>query len=283
MQTKDIRVEEAAPRMIKFHNAGLRAGTTKVRTKAGGDEHLKSLVKVVRILECFSTVNRSLSLTELCTATGYPRSTTHRLAAAMREAGFLDQGRQRDRYRLGLKLFELGNIVLFNMDLHREARPHVEALSRVSGLLVHLAVFDGWHAVVIHRQDPTPKVGTPLALVETAPVHCTSVGKAILAFQPESVIKAVIKAGLVRYTDTTITTAPALQTELKRIRARGYSVDEGEHQPGLRCVGAPIRDSSGHVFAGLSVSGPMREVPQAEVEGLSKIVIHHANQISANV
>lgn len=268
--------------MTKCHIAGLKVGNV-VPKKIVGDEHLKSLVKIVRILECFSTVNRSLSLTELCAATGYPRSTTHRLAAAMRETGFLDQGRQRDRYRLGLKLFELGNIVLFNMDLHREARPHVEALSRVSGLLVHLAVFDGWHAVVIHRQEPTPKVGTPLALVETAPAHCTSVGKAILAFQPESVIKAVIKAGLVRYTDSTITTGPSLQTELKRIRSRGYAVDEGEHQPGLRCVGAPIRNSSGQVFAGLSVSGPTREVPQSEVEALSKIVIHHANQISANV
>ena len=70
---------------------------------AGADDGLKSLVKIVRILDCFSTVKRSLSLTELCAATGYPRSTTHRLVSSMREVGLLNQERQRDSYRLGLR------------------------------------------------------------------------------------------------------------------------------------------------------------------------------------
>ncbi|MBM3573895.1 MAG: helix-turn-helix domain-containing protein, partial [Alphaproteobacteria bacterium] len=80
----------------------------------GGDETLKSLVKIVRILDCFSPIKRTLSLAEICTLTGYPRSTTHRLVASLREVGFLEQDRQRDRYRLGLKLFQLGNVVLGN-------------------------------------------------------------------------------------------------------------------------------------------------------------------------
>jgi DNA-binding IclR family transcriptional regulator len=113
----------------------------------------------------------------------------------MREVGFLDQDRTRDRYRLGLKLFEFGNIVLSNMDLHREARPYVEQLGRLTGQLVHLAVFDGRQAVVIHRSDPSDSA-TPLTYIENAPVHCTSVGKAVLAFQPPMVIDRLIAAGL---------------------------------------------------------------------------------------
>jgi DNA-binding IclR family transcriptional regulator len=247
------------------------------------EEVVKSLVKVVSILNVFSTSRRSMSLAEISAATGFPHSTTHRLAASMREVGLLDQDRHRDRYRLGIKLFELGNVVLANMDLHREARPIVDALSRISGHLVHLAVFDGRQAVVIHRADPAPETGTPLTLIEVAPVHCTSVGKAILAFQAPDIVDAVVAAGLKRFTDTTITGERKLKTELKAIRKRGYAVDDGEHQPGLRCVGAPIRDQAGRVIAGLSVSGPARRLRNDHVAELAKIVIHHADLVSAKL
>ena len=242
------------------------------------DEGLKSLSKLIRVLDSFSTTARSLSLSEVCQRTGYPKSTTHRLLSSLREAGLLDQDRDRDRYRLGLKLFELGNTVLANMDLHREARPFVDALGRLSGQAVHLAVFDGRHAVVVGRSEPQAAGGR--GLFESAPAHCTSVGKAILAHLPAPALSRFIEGGLARFTDTTITDPEALQGELAQTRARGYAVDEGEHQPGLRCIGAPIRDVSGRVFAAISVSGPAWKLPLDEVERTSKIVIHNAQAIS---
>src|SRR5262249_23894737 len=147
------------------------------------DDGVKSLVKVVRILDCFSTTNRSLSLGEICAATGYPRSTPHRLVSSMRDVGLLDQERQRDRYRLGLKLFKLGNIVLANMELHREARRHIEALSRITNQSVHLALFDGREAIVVHRVETSSESGgTPLTLIEAAPGHLPKVRQAHPAF-----------------------------------------------------------------------------------------------------
>jgi DNA-binding IclR family transcriptional regulator len=242
---------------------------------------LKSLLKVVAILDAFSTSQRSLSLAEISATTGFPRSTAHRLAASMRDAGLLDQDGQRDRYRLGLKLFELGNTVLANMDLHREARPFVDALSQVTGHLVHLAVFDGQQAIVIHRVAADS--GTPLTLIEAAPVHCTSVGKAILAFQPAAKIDAVVAGGLKRFTDATIVDGRKLKSELKAIRSRGYAIDEGEHQPGIRCIGAPVHDRTGRVVAGLSVSGPARRLKKDQMADLAKIVIHHAQLMAAKL
>src|SRR5206468_11205038 len=121
--------------------------------------------------------------------------------------------------------------------------------------------------------------GTVLTLIEAAPVHCTSTGKAILAFQPAAKIDAIIAAGLKRFTDATITDGRKLKSELKLIRARGYAVDEGEHQPGLRCVGAPIHDRTGRVVAGLSVSGPARRLKKSEIVGLAKIVVHYAKMV----
>jgi DNA-binding IclR family transcriptional regulator len=243
---------------------------------------LKSLVKVVKILESFSRTARALSLAEICLHTGYPKSTAHRLLSSMRDAGLLDQDRNRDSYRLGLKLYEFGNTVLANMDLHREARPYVEALGRLTGQVVHLAVFDGRHAVVIGKSE-TQIDASSGGFLESAPAHCTSVGKAILAFQSEDVLDAFVASGLARFTDTTITDPIVLKEELQLTKSRGYSMDQAEHQPGLHCVGAPIRDLSGRVFAAVSVSGPAWKLPLNDVGRLAKIVVHHADAISRSL
>jgi DNA-binding IclR family transcriptional regulator len=245
-----------------------------------GEDNLKSLAKVVRVLDCFTVNRRSLSLAEICNLTGFPRSTTHRLLASMKEVGFLEQARERDEYRLGLRLFEFGNIVLANLDLHREGRAIVESLHRLTGQTVHLAVFDGLRAVVVQRAEASGESNTPATFVENSPAHCTSVGKAILAYQPPETFAKVVAAGLQRFTETTITSETDLVAELDATRQRGYAIDDGEHKPGLRCVGAPIRNQAGHVFAAISVSAPAVQLPMADTEELSKIVTYHANQIS---
>ncbi|WP_288050141.1 IclR family transcriptional regulator [Acidiphilium sp.] len=243
------------------------------------DEGVKSLTKLMRVLDSFSTTDRALSMSEICQRTGYPKSTTHRLLASLRKAGLLDQDGDRDRYRLGLKLFELGNTVLANMDLHREARPYIEMLGRLTDQTVHLAVFDGRHAIVVGRSDPQPD-GSGRAFFESAPAHCTSVGKAVLAHLPPPALDRFIAGGLARFTDTTLTDPAALRADLAATRARGYALDEGEHQPGLRCIGAPIHDVSGRVFAAISVSGPSWKLPTGEAERTAKIVMHTARGIS---
>jgi DNA-binding IclR family transcriptional regulator len=276
-------MKDTAPSRKKVgrpRSAGASAGRGAASTPARGTEDtLKSLGKIVRILDCFSTTDRTLSVAEVSQKTALPRSTAHRLLASLKEVGLLDQDRQRDHYRLGLKLFELGNIVLANMDLHREARPYVEQLGRLTGHVVHLAVFDGRRAIVIHRSDPTDSA-SPLTFVESAPVHCTGVGKAILAYQPVAVVERLVAEGLRAFTDTTITSEPALRAELERTRDRGYAVDESEHQPGVRCVGAPIRDHDGRVFAAVSVTGSAWKISAAETEALAKVVMHTARSIS---
>lgn len=213
----------------------------------------------------------------------YPRSTTHRLLASMRDTGLLDQDRSRGNYRLGIKLFELGNTVLANLDLHREAAPFVEALQRMTNLTVHLAVFDGTRAVVLRRLEPPSEASRPTTMIENAPAHCTSVGKAILAHQSEEVLDRIIGLGLEAFTESTITDGDDLRKELRLTRRRGYSLDQGEHQPGLLCIGAAIRDEDERVFASVSVNGPSWKVPQDRIAELSKIVIHSANQISRSL
>lgn len=251
-------------------------------TRRGAEESMKSLHKLVRVLDCFSTDERALTLSDVCARTGLPRSTAHRLMASLRDVGFLDQHTHRESYRLGLKLFELGSVALSNLDIHREAHVFVDALRRMTGYTTTVSIFDGYRAVVIRRTESADEAPKP-NLIEHAPAHCTSVGKSALAFQTEDVIARLIDKGLPRFTDTTITDGAKLREELSLIRKRGFAVDEGEHQPGLRCIGAPIRDQHGRVFAGLSISGPAWDLTLDKVDELSKVVVYHADRISRSL
>lgn len=247
------------------------------------DDNLKSLAKMMAILDCFSTVERKLSVAEIAARLGMPRGTVHRIMRTLRDLGMIEQERDRDQYRLGMKLFELGTTVLANMDLHREAKASVEALTRASGETVHLSVFDGKSSTVINRTDPDGRRVNTLFVLESSPAHATSSGKAALAFQPEAAIERFIARGLARIAPNTITDPSALCAELASIRRQGYAVDDEELTPGTRCVSAPIRNLSGAVFAAISVSGPARRFTGERVDAYADLVRHHAGTISGQL
>lgn len=246
-------------------------------------DNLKSIIKVSAILDCFSTLERQLSVAEISRKTKLPRGTAHRIIRTMKDVGLLEQERNRDQYRLGMKLFELGTTVLANMELHREAKGSVEALTRVTGETVHLAVFDGVNSTVINRSDPEGNRVNTLFVLESSPAHATSTGKAALAFQPDSAIQKFISLGLRRIAPNTITDPSVLLEELLEIRKRGYAIDNEELNPGIKCVGAPIHNASGRVFAALSVSGTARRFTDERVIAFSSLVTHYADAISTQL
>jgi DNA-binding IclR family transcriptional regulator len=234
------------------------------------------------VLGCFSSVERRLSLARLADLTGLPKTTLHRILAALREIGFLEQDAG-GGYALGLGLFQLGSLALANLDLHREAAPVIGRLMRASGEAVHLGVFDGARIVVVERRARPGDARVTITELEAAPAHCTGVGKAALAFQDAAVIERVIRNGLEPFTRSTITQPDALRRELKRIRARGYAVDDGEHTPGVRCVAAPIRDAAGRVFAALSITGPASRIAEARTAALAEMAIRAAAEIGRHL
>jgi DNA-binding IclR family transcriptional regulator len=248
------------------------------------DYGVKSFQKIITILECFSTVDRSLSVSELAERSRLPHSTAHRLVVSLRQIGLLDQDGNRSEYRLGLKLFEFGNTVLVNMDIHNEARPCVEMLGHEAGEGVHLCVFDGWRMSFVDRAVGGRSGSNNSTIVmEVSPCHCTGVGKAALAFQPEATIERIIKLGLPAFTRNTITDPEALRNELAAIRERGYALDLGEVEATVRCVAAPIRNVSGKVIAAISVSGNAKRLSDERLRELAPLVIKHAGLISTRL
>lgn len=252
------------------------------RIERNGDDknRIHSIAKMMDVLGCFSTVNRSFGLAQIASAAGLPRATAHRMLAALREIGFIEQDSRSGNYALGIRLFELGSLALANMDLLREAKPHMDRLSRLTGQPAHLGLFNGYAVVVVEREEPDDRPIRALPDTETAPAHCTGVGKAVLAFQSSEVVQRVVDAGLKAYTANTIAAKERLLQELAQIRERGYAFDDCEHQIWVRCVAAPVRNASGHVFAAISVTGPADRMTLERLEQLAPLVVQTADTIS---
>jgi len=241
---------------------------------------IQSIGKMMDILGCFSTVDRRLSLAQIATRSGLPRPTTHRMLSALREIGFIEQDARNGNYGLGIRLFELGSTALANMDLLREAKPFIDRLSRLAGESSHLGVFNGFEVIVVEREEPTERPVRGVRPSESSPAYCTGVGKAVLAFQRPEVIERLIDAGLKPFTTNTITSPDRLRAELAAIRERGYAIDDAEHEIWVRCVAAPIRNASGHVFASISVTGAADRMTEDRVTRLAPLVVQTADSIA---
>ncbi|WP_058962277.1 IclR family transcriptional regulator [Type-E symbiont of Plautia stali] len=241
---------------------------------------IKSLTKVLQILECFSQRDANLTPAEIAARTGLPRATTHRLVSSLRDIGLLEQNGKRETYKLGMKLFQLGNLVIQNLDLDSHARPYAAQLQLITGESTHMCIFDGAQMAFVERQEMTSTGNTTITRIEAALVHCTSVGKAFLAWQSPRLIRKIIADSLPQRTAYTITDGEALEAELARIRERGYALDLQENELNVHCIGAPVRAANGQVFAAISVSGAAERLPLARLEGLSGLVMEMANKIS---
>lgn len=251
--------------------------------KEGAEDGIKSLHKVTRVLDCFSIEDDVLSVGDIARRLSIPQSTAHRLLSSMRQAGLLEQDRRRGGYRLGLKLFSLGSTVLASMELHRISIGAMEDLHRITQMSVHLAVFDGQGVLVVRKIGSARELSTSLNLMERAPAHCTGVGKAIVAHQPTATVDGLFRTAPVRYNENTIVDRAAFDLEMTATAARGYAVDDEEHNIGIRCVAAPIFNEAGTAFAAISVSGTAWELMPDAVAEISRTVKLHADALSSRL
>ncbi|MBK9703025.1 MAG: IclR family transcriptional regulator [Betaproteobacteria bacterium] len=247
------------------------------------DDNVRSIEKAIAILDCFSTLDRQLSVATIAKQIGIPRGTAHRIIATLRDHGLLERDRERDHYRLGMKLFEYGTTVLGTMELQREAKSFVEALTKVSGISVHLCVFDGIRSTVVNRTECDGNRANTTVVIEAAPAHCTSTGKAILAFQSPAIIASARPGAHAVYAAHHFGQRCASEGTCAGQGRRGYAVDNEELSIGIRCVGAPPSAMCPAACSLRSVSGPACKVPDARIAELAELVIHYADAISAQL
>jgi IclR family transcriptional regulator, KDG regulon repressor len=239
------------------------------------------LDRALAALEVLAGRSSECSLVEICRTLKLHKSTAHRLMMVLEQHRLVDKNPDTGRYRLGLKLFELGSKAIAGLDLRRHAKPYLDRLQRELGETVFFCLLDEGQVFYIEKIESQQSVRTACTVGSRAPAYCTAVGKAMLAELTEAEVNQIVRRwGLKAITPNTITTNSALKAELKAIRCRGYAIDNEEKELGLRCVSAAVRGDQGKLLAALSVSGPGFRVTQERVPEIGRAVMQAAMDLS---
>jgi len=242
------------------------------------------LDRALGILDLLADISPELGPSEVSERTGLHKSTTHRLLQVLERHRLIEKIAQNGKYRLGLKLFELGSKAVAQLDLRGRALQYLERLVLETGETAHICVLDGDRMLSIANVESPRTLRTPSTVGRRTHLHCTSVGKALLAHLPEEEQDELIKKlELTAYTRHTLIKPSRLKAELKLIRQRGYAIDDEEFEEGLRCVGAPVMDYSGGVVAAMSIAGPSFRLTKGRMPMVARSVIHAAGELSAEL
>lgn len=221
------------------------------------DAKVKSLTKALHILECFTVKEPELGITELSQRLGLNKSNVHNIISTFEQAGYIEQNPENNKYHLGLKLLELSRVISAHLGLNNIAGPLIRPLADELGEVIYFAIPKDGQVLYIEGAYPSGVLNTRSMLGETAEMYCTSLGKSMLAYMPaDQAMLCLSRQSMRAFTPTTITDRRALIAELELVRARGYSIDNMEHEFGIKCVGVPVFKSNGQLLGALSVSGP---------------------------
>ncbi|MCK9901480.1 IclR family transcriptional regulator [Parafrankia colletiae] len=234
---------------------------------AAGTGAVQSVDRALALVELLAASGDGAGLADLARATGLPQPTVHRLLRALHERGWVRQDADR-RYAPGARLIGLGNAA--QSLLATGAQPYLREAVAVSGETANLAVLEADQVVYVAQVASPHRLRMFTEVGNRAPAHSTGVGKAMLAHLPGPAVRELLeRTGLPRRTATTITDPDQFTAELAAVRARGYATDDGEEEPGVRCVAFPLTDLSGRAPAALSVSGPASRIAAGAVADLA--------------
>lgn len=246
--------------------------------------HVQVLDRVFRILDVLTESGSGIGLPEIADRLDLHKSTAHRLMMVLEANRFVERNPISGRYHLGSRLMELGLSAVSQLSVYEIALPHLRALVAETGETAHLAVLRDGQVVSLVSAESTQTLRTPVTVGSRTPAHCTSLGKSMLAFGTEEQVEAYLREQpLKSYTQKTITKVSRFKAELRLTRERGYAIDNEEREVGLRCIGAPIWNSSGDVIAAVSIAGPAFRISDEQIPTLSKAVVRTATRISTSM
>ncbi len=243
-----------------------------------------SLERGLIILEVLAKSRAGLSFSQVTRQLALPKSSVHCLLRTFENAGYVYKDAVSGKYRVSLSICELARQALQGISLRDQARNPLRKLAEQTGLTVHLAVMEQGSCVLIEKVTPPGVPRTATWIRKQLALHCTAVGKALLAFLPESDTEQLIaNHGLIRYNDNTICSARQLKQELQTIRVKGYALDDEEEEIGVCCIGAPIFNGNGEAIAALSIVGDAQQISGEAVSSLQSAVIRAADAVSGQV
>ncbi|MEO6569130.1 MAG: IclR family transcriptional regulator [Opitutaceae bacterium] len=225
--------------------------------------------KALYLLSVVAESETPMALSALVRASRMEKTTTHRLAGSLADAGFLRYIASDRSYALGWKLIELGQIASSRINAVSEAEPFLRRIGQLTGETVHLGGYDAGQVVYLAQVASTERVIIRARVGQRRPAHASSLGKAMMAFGPPAWLNEVQSGELEAVTPNTIVSSDELIVHLDRVRRLGYAIDDEETNLGVRCVAFPVRDHTGFAVAAISVTGPSFRMTRERLAALA--------------
>ncbi|KAA0676839.1 IclR family transcriptional regulator [Azospirillum brasilense] len=275
MKTQALMMAPPAPRA---------EGRAETVDRAAKGNLVQSLSRALSIMTILGQSDSPMSLTAVAEAAHLSPSTAHRLLTTLQEERYVrfDQGKR--GWAVGVQAYMTGTGFLRTRSLLDVARPRMRRLMEETSEVVNLAVEENGEAIYLHRVGGPRVAQAALPVTDRTLLHCSAVGKALLAGMPDTRVQSIVtQRGMRQFTRTTVSSIPALHRELILTRDRGYAVDQEERVSGLHCVAAAIYDEQARVIGALSLSSTNRRLDDARVVAFGEMVKRTAAAVTAEI
>jgi DNA-binding IclR family transcriptional regulator len=248
---------------------------------AESDLSVRAVVRAVSILEQFDLERPDLNLTEISAGIGLSKSTTHRLLGTLEATEMIEFDKRTGRYRLGLKAFRLGSVVVRSMDLVGQGDLLLAAIAEETSETAFLVVADGNEALCLRRFDGSHQIRVLyLEPGKHSAFNCGAAQRVVLAHLPDDRWEDVVQGHARRLTQYSLVSRDELERDRREIRERGYSVSWEDVTLHACALGAPVRDASGAVIAAVSISGIVQRFSAERLPGLIRSVMKLGDDLS---
>lgn len=236
---------------------------------------IQSLARGLKILDILSQAQDGASITELAETLGVDKGSASRLMSTLARYGYAEKDDMSRRYHLGPQVVTLSRSFLTRLPLREAAKPYLRQLMERTGECAHLAVLAQGRVLYIDQVESPATLRVNAQVGQMNPLHCTALGKVLLAFG-ETRIPATLEA----FTPRTITDPHALRIHLDEVHSIGYAVDDEEFDPGVRCIAVPVYDFRGKLTGSIGISGPATRVTLERLPALAAIVMEVGKSLS---
>lgn len=245
------------------------------------EKGVQTLDRALNVLELLAVQKNGMGVTEIGQQVGLHKSTVHRLLGALASRGYVEKDAETGMYKIGLKVVEIASLHLNSIELKTEASPYLHTLAAISTQPVHLATLMDGEVVYIEKVDTVTSIRMYSHIGRRVPAHCSGVGRALYLDYSDAELMEIFKNyDFTAYTPNTATNLGKFIQRMGQARKLGYVIDDEEHEPGIRCIAAPIRDYRGKIIASVSTSGDKTIISPERDEELAAQVLRCADEIS---
>ncbi len=237
-------------------------------------------LKALTVLDFIGEQKRPLAVNEVAEGIGADRATAYRMLMTLVHAGYVSRDEASKNYRLSYKVLSLARYLVSEDERSVQILNCLREISDKTGETVHYSVLENDCAVLVYRAKGVQRVSVDFQIGDRSPLHCTSIGKVLLAYADSRFTEMIISRGLPPVAPKTITDADALRQELGLVRAQRYAFDDMEFAPDMRCLAIPVFEKGGTVPGGIAISGPSSRFDVAKLEELRDAALPYAAELS---